>query len=51
MTRYNKAIAAAVAAAAAIAAAQGFDIPAEFQDALVVVITTFAVWATPNKTA
>ena len=49
MTKYNKAITAAIAAAAAIAASQGFDIPIEFQNALSVVITTIAVWAVPNK--
>ena len=51
MTRYNKAIGAAISAAAAIAASQGFDVPAEFQNALVVVITTAVVWFVPNKTA
>lgn len=51
MTRYNKAIAAAIAAFAAIAASQGLEIPQEFQDALIIVVTTIAVWVVPNKTA
>lgn len=51
MTRYNKAIAACIAAFAALAAAQGLEITLEQQNALVIVVTTIAVWAVPNKAA
>ena len=49
MQKYNKAIAAAVAAIASILATQGIDLEPDFEAAVVTVVTTFAVWLIPNK--
>ena len=49
MTKYNKAIAAAVAAIVSILATQGIDLDPEFQTAVITIVTTLAVWLTPNR--
>lgn len=49
LDRYAKAIAAAVTLIGFILASRGVELDARTADALVVLLTTFAVWVVPNR--
>ena len=51
MTRYNKAIAAPVAALISILSTQGIDVDPDVETAIVTLVTAAVVWLIPNKEA